>query len=51
MIYRYNNIEKKCMKKVNRKILEDGRIVIFVEECDSFSGRKFKYYLDKSEVL
>ena len=38
--YRYSNIEKEYMEKVNRKPNDDGDLVIYVEKCTKFI--KFK---------
>lgn len=48
--YRYNNIQTKQMKKVSRKENKDGNIVIYVEECNNFIKRKFKYTPEKLEL-
>ena len=40
MQYRYQNIQKEFMEKVNRKPNSDGDLVIYVEECKKFI--KFK---------
>lgn len=45
MRYRYNNIQKEFMEKVNRKPNSDGDLVIYVEECKNFV--KFKPFKGK----
>lgn len=47
MAYRYNNIKTEHMKEVSRKVNKDGKIIIYVEECDNFTPRMFKYYSKK----
>ena len=47
MMYRYNNIQTKYMKKVDRLKNRDGNIVIYVEKCSKFTERKFKHSLEK----
>jgi len=50
IMYRYNNIQTKSMKKVSRIENKDGNIVIYVEECNNFIKRKFKYTPEKLEL-
>lgn len=50
MGYRYNNIQTKKMKKVSRVENKDGNIIIYVEECDDFIKRKFKYTPERLEL-
>ena len=40
MRYRYNNVQKEFMEKVNRKPNSEGNLVIYVEACTRFI--KFK---------
>ena len=42
IMYRYNNIQTKDMKKVSRLKNRDGEMVIYVEECVKFTRRVFK---------
>lgn len=44
MAYRYNNIKTKDMEKITVKKNKDGKPVIFVEKCQKFTARMFKYY-------
>ena len=44
--YRYNNKPLKYMKKYTKEMTKDGQIVIYVNECERFTKRKFKYTLD-----
>lgn len=50
MVYRYNNIQTKSMKEVSRIENRDGNTIIFVEKCDNFKKRKFKYVPEKLAV-
>ena len=43
MGYRYNNVQTKFMEKVSKQENKDGNTIIFVEECNNFKKRKFKY--------
>ena len=47
MVYRYNNVQTKYMKKVYRQKNNDGNKVIYVEECSKFTQRIFKYSSEK----
>ena len=44
MPFRYKNIELECMRKVTRETNKDGNIVIYVEECNKFEKKHWKYY-------
>jgi hypothetical protein len=50
MGYRYNNVQTRFMKKVYKEKNKDGNIIIFVEECNNFIKRKFKYVPMKLEL-
>ena len=49
MLYRYNNIHKNFMIEIDKMNTKDGKVVIYVQKCSKFKGRKFKYYPNKTE--
>ena len=51
IMYRYNDIKMKYMKKITRCKNRDGNIVIYVEECSKFTRRMFKNSPKKLEEL
>lgn len=51
MAYRYKNIKTKFMKKVAIKENKDGNKVIYVEKCDKFIKRFFKYVPERLSDL
>lgn len=46
-MYRYNNVQTKHMKEVTREKNRDGNTIIFVQKCDNFTNRMFKYTKEK----
>lgn len=47
MAYRYSNVRTKNMKKIHVKENKEGRKIIYVEKCNKFIGKKFKYYPER----
>ena len=49
IMYRYQNVQTKYMKRVHRNKNRDGDIVIYVEECTKFKKRSNKFYFIDSK--
>ena len=41
--YRYNNVRQSYMLEIEDKANKDGIIIIYVQKCSKYTGRKFKY--------
>lgn len=51
MSYRYKNIKTEYMEKISREKNKEGLIIIYVEKCNQFIQRKFKYYPKKLNFI